>query len=86
MGADADQHAVFRLDRAVPVGGVGGLLHLLGLVRGAIVLGVLVILCQLLHLDGERWWHESLLIPYVERVANGLRTLVGEQHHDIMRV
>ncbi|HEY4773005.1 MAG TPA: CvpA family protein [Steroidobacteraceae bacterium] len=58
----------------------------LGLVRGAIVLGVLVIICQLLHLDGERWWHESLLIPYVERVANGLRTLVGEQHHDITRV
>ncbi len=31
MGADADQHAVFRLDRAMPVGGVGRLLHLLGI-------------------------------------------------------
>ena len=39
--------------------------------RGAIVLGVVVIVCQLVRLDSERWWQESLLVPYVERVANG---------------
>jgi uncharacterized membrane protein required for colicin V production len=58
----------------------------LGAVHGAIVLGVLVILCQLLHLDGERWWQESRLVPYAERVADGLRTLVGEEHHRVTRV
>ena len=57
-----------------------------GLVHGAIVLGMLVIICQLLHLDGERWWQESLLVPYAERVANGLRTLVGDEHHRVTRV
>jgi membrane protein required for colicin V production len=57
----------------------------LGVVHGAIVLGALVILCQLLHLDGERWWQESRLVPYAERVANGLRTLVGDEHHRVTR-
>jgi membrane protein required for colicin V production len=57
-----------------------------GLVRAGIVLGVLVIICQLLRLDGERWWRESVLIPYAEHIAEGLRTLVGEQHHGVTRV
>jgi membrane protein required for colicin V production len=57
-----------------------------GLVRAGIVLGVLVIICQLLRLDGATWWRESLLIPYAERVAEGLRTLVGEPHHRVTQV
>ena len=44
------------------------------------LLGVFVILGQLLRLQGERWWRHSLLIPYGESIANGLRTLVGEAH------
>jgi membrane protein required for colicin V production len=58
----------------------------LGLVRAAIVLGVLVIVCQLLRVDEELWWHQSVLIPYAERVANGLRILVGDEHHRVTRV
>ena len=58
----------------------------LGVVRGGIMVGVLVIICQLLRLDDERWWHESRLIPYAERVANGLRTLVGDEHHRLTQV
>jgi membrane protein required for colicin V production len=50
-----------------------------GLVRGFVLLGVFVILGQLLRLEGERWWRGSLLIPYGESMANGLRTLVGEE-------
>jgi membrane protein required for colicin V production len=50
-----------------------------GLLRGVVLLGVFVILGQLLRLDGEHWWNRSLLIPYGESVANGLRALVGEQ-------
>jgi len=38
-----------------------------------------VILGQLLRLQGEHWWRSSLLIPYGESIANGLRTLVGEE-------
>lgn len=50
-----------------------------GALRGMVLLGVFVILGQLLRLDGERWWTRSVLIPYGESVANGLRAIVGEQ-------
>jgi membrane protein required for colicin V production len=50
-----------------------------GLLRGFVLLGVFVILGQLLRLQGEHWWRYSLLIPYGESIANGLRTLVGEE-------
>ena len=49
-----------------------------GALRGMLLLGVFVILGQLLRLEGERWWRHSLLIPYGESIANGLRSLVGE--------
>ena len=51
-----------------------------GLLRGLVLLGVFVILGQLLRLQGEHWWRGSLLLPYGESIANGLRTLVGEAH------
>jgi membrane protein required for colicin V production len=50
-----------------------------GMVRGFVLLGVFVILGQLLRLEGEHWWSGSLLIPYGESMANGLRALVGEE-------
>ena len=50
-----------------------------GLLRGFVLLGVFVILGQLLRLQGEHWWRGSLLIPYGESIANGLRALVGEE-------
>lgn len=51
----------------------------IGAVRGVMVLGVFVVLGQLLHLDEERWWRKSALLPYGEVVANGVRSLVGEE-------
>lgn len=50
-----------------------------GLLRGFVLLGVFVILGQLLRLQGEHWWRGSLLMPYGESMANGLRMLVGEE-------
>jgi membrane protein required for colicin V production len=50
-----------------------------GVLRGFVLLGVFVILGQLLRLQDERWWRHSMLIPYGESVANGLRMLVGEE-------
>ncbi|HEV3180469.1 MAG TPA: CvpA family protein [Steroidobacteraceae bacterium] len=50
-----------------------------GVLRGFVLLGVFVILGQLLRLQDEPWWRHSVLIPYGESVANGLRTLVGEE-------
>jgi membrane protein required for colicin V production len=50
-----------------------------GLLRGLVLLGVFVILAQLLRLPEEQWWRNSMLIPYGESIANGLRMLVGEE-------
>ncbi len=50
---------------------------LFGAVRGVVLLGVFVILAQLLRLDGELWWRHSMLIPYGQVVARGLRVLAG---------
>jgi uncharacterized membrane protein required for colicin V production len=49
-----------------------------GAFRGMVLLGVFVILAQVLRLDGERWWRQSVLLPYGESVANGLRAVVGD--------
>jgi membrane protein required for colicin V production len=49
-----------------------------GVLRGLVLLGVFVIFGQLVHLDGERWWRDSRLIPTGESAANALRFLVGE--------
>ena len=50
-----------------------------GLLRGFVLLGVFVILGQLLQLQSERWWGRSVLIPYGESIANGLRVMVGAE-------
>jgi len=50
-----------------------------GVLRGFVLLGVFVILGQLLRLQNEPWWGHSLLMPYGESIANGLRSIVGEE-------
>jgi membrane protein required for colicin V production len=52
---------------------------LFGTARGAVLIGVFVILGQLLKLDGEVWWRHSMLLPYGHSVAHGLRVLVGAE-------
>ena len=53
---------------------------LFGAARGVVLIGVFVILGQLLKLDGEVWWRHSMLIPYGDSIANGLRAFVGAGH------
>ncbi|HEX4376264.1 MAG TPA: CvpA family protein [Steroidobacteraceae bacterium] len=50
-----------------------------GLVRGLVVVGAFVILCHGLRLQTEPWWQQSTLAPHAERIANILRSLVGER-------
>jgi membrane protein required for colicin V production len=50
-----------------------------GLLRGWVIVGLFVILCHALRLDGQPWWRGSLLIPYGEHAANVLRGMVGER-------
>ncbi len=75
---------VVSLVRLAIFGGMDRFLgFVVGMLRGVIVLGVLVMFCQMLRLDGERWWHRSMLIRYGESVATVLRALVGDplKHH-----
>jgi membrane protein required for colicin V production len=50
-----------------------------GFLRGLVMIGLLVMLCHALRLNGEPWWRGSTLIPYGERAANVLRGMVGER-------
>jgi membrane protein required for colicin V production len=51
---------------------------LFGTLRGFVALGLLAILCHAVHLQRESWYRESTLVPYVEKIGNVVRVLVGE--------
>ena len=51
---------------------------LFGLLRGAVVIGLAVIVATTLRLDGERWWKQSRLVPYAERFGDAVRIVVGD--------
>lgn len=50
----------------------------LGVARGLVILGIGAMICHAVRVDGESWWRTSRLVPYVESVANVLRSIVGE--------
>ncbi len=50
-----------------------------GLIRGAVVIGVLVIFAQLIGFPKDPWWSESKLLPFGESMATGIRTLLPDQ-------
>ncbi len=52
---------------------------LFGLVRGALIVGAAVIVCEIVRLDDEPWWHESTLLPYGQDAAALLWSLGGSQ-------
>ena len=52
---------------------------LFGLLRGLVMVGLIVIFCHAVRLEGEPWWRSSLLVPYAEHAANLLRAMVGER-------
>jgi membrane protein required for colicin V production len=51
---------------------------LVGVARGLVVMGIAVLLCQNVRLDGEDWWKQSRLLPYVEQLTDVLRSVAGE--------
>ena len=56
-----------------------------GLVRGALIVGFAVIVCQTVRLDSESWWHQSVLLPYGQDAAALLWSLGGSRfkHHEV---
>jgi membrane protein required for colicin V production len=51
----------------------------LGLARGVVIVGLVVILAQSVKLDGEAWWKKSRLLPIAEPVAGVLRSMIGDR-------
>ncbi len=58
---------------------------LFGLLRGIVIVGAAVIVCETVRLDGESWWHESALLPFGQDAADVLWSLGGSRfkHHQI---
>lgn len=56
-----------------------------GFLRGFVIAGLFVILCQALRLEGESWWRTSMLMPYAQHSANVLRSMVGERKIPVHR-
>jgi membrane protein required for colicin V production len=52
---------------------------LFGLLRGVLIVGAAVIVCQIVRLDSEVWWHESVLLPYGQDAAALLWSLGGNR-------
>jgi membrane protein required for colicin V production len=52
---------------------------LFGLLRGAVLVGLMIIGGELLHLNQEEWWNRSKLVPYGETLGDWLRAMVGEK-------
>jgi membrane protein required for colicin V production len=51
----------------------------LGVARGVVIVGVVIILAQAVRMDGEAWWKKSRLVPLAEPVAGALRAIVGDR-------
>ena len=49
-----------------------------GALRAAVALGLAAIACQAVHIDGEGWYRQSVLMPYAARIGNLLRAIGGE--------
>jgi membrane protein required for colicin V production len=52
---------------------------LFGLLRGAVVVGLLTMLCHTLQLQRESWYRQSKLLPVGQQIAEVLRNLGGSR-------
>lgn len=49
---------------------------LFGFGRGFLLIGLLIILAEQLDLPSEKWWEESLLVPFTQPVARLMREIL----------
>ncbi|HTV76669.1 MAG TPA: CvpA family protein [Steroidobacteraceae bacterium] len=52
---------------------------LFGLLRGVLIVGAAIIVCETVRLDREPWWHQSILVPYGQDAADLLWSLGGSR-------
>lgn len=70
----------FVIGRLIESTGLSGTDRMLGMVfgaaRGAIIIGVLVLLAGLTALPRDPWWRQSVFVPHFERAALKVRDLL----------
>jgi membrane protein required for colicin V production len=72
--------AGWLISKVVEASGLTGTDRVLGMVfgaaRGVLVIGIIVLVFQVLELDREPWWEESLVVPPASHVADGMRAVL----------
>jgi membrane protein required for colicin V production len=67
-------HLVVTLVRKTGLSGTDRVLGMVfGAGRGVLVVGILVLAFQLLEMDGEPWWHESVIVPKTAELTRSIR-------------
>ncbi|WP_297527088.1 CvpA family protein [Thiohalobacter sp.] len=67
-------YLIGQLVRKTGLGGTDRMLGMVfGVVRGAMVVAVLVLLAGLTAVPQDPWWQDSILLPHFERIALWLR-------------
>ena len=85
IGGLIGQLVAFMIERTGLSGTDRALGFVFGMARGFVVLGVVVIIGQLLSLEGEDWWEQSQFISIGERVANVVREVLPDDISDRIR-
>lgn len=74
---------VYLVGLLVDKTGLSGTDRMLGVVfgaaRGVIIAAILVLLAGLTPLPRDPWWHQSVLLPRFQQVAEQLRTLLPQE-------
>lgn len=77
----------FLLSHIIAKTGLSGPNRLLGAVfgflRGALIIGVLVLLGRHTAFVEDDWWKTAMLIPYAEKLADGINKVLPEKVHQI---
>lgn len=72
--------AGYLIGKIVEASGLTGTDRVLGMVfgaaRGVLVVGLVVLVFQVLELDREPWWKDSVVVPPASRLADGMRGLL----------
>lgn len=72
--------AGYLIAKAAHASGLSGTDRVLGMVfgagRGVLVIGLMVLVFQVLELDREPWWEESVVVPKASRLADGMRDVM----------
>ncbi|MGH8461054.1 MAG: CvpA family protein [Stenotrophobium sp.] len=56
-----------------------------GFLRGLLAVAVFILCASTMGATQDRWWHESVLVPNLEFLANGLKAVVPESWLDKIR-